>query len=97
MCECALRICFSLDLINFSGADSLHMIYSAELTRWVIFDSFVLATYGSQAYHKASIEAERVNALVKIHEIPPWGDGNLADRGVIKYFPILLHFEKMDV
>ena len=52
---------FSLDLINFSGVDSLHMIYSAELTRWVNFDSFVLATYGSQAYHKASIEAERVN------------------------------------
>lgn len=39
MWECALRVCecvnvlmrFSLDLINFSGADSLHMIYSAEL------------------------------------------------------------------
>ena len=24
-------MCFSLDLINFSGADSLHMIYSAVL------------------------------------------------------------------
>gem|GEM_PF-2780408 len=26
------------------------------------------------------------NALVGIHETSPWGDGNLADRGVIKYF-----------
>ena len=64
------------------------------LTRWVNFDSFVLATYGSQVYHKASIEAERVNALVKIHEIPPWGDGNLADRGVIKYFSNTIAFRK---
>ena len=55
---------FSLDLINFRGADSLHMIYSAELTRWVSFDSLMLATYGSQAYHKASIEAECVNVLM---------------------------------
>ena len=41
--------------------------------------------------------SEFVNALVKIHEIPSWGDGNLADRIVIKYFSNTLHFEKMDV
>ncbi len=26
------------------------------------------------------------NALVGIHETSPWGDGNLADMGVIKIF-----------
>lgn len=26
------------------------------------------------------------NALVGIHETAPWGDGNLVDKGVIKYF-----------
>ena len=41
------------------------------------------------------------NALVGIHETSPWGDGNLADRGVIKIFfkfqkqLYFLHFEKM--
>ena len=62
------------------------MIYSEELTRWVNFDSFVLATYGSQAYHKASIEAERVSALVKIHETSTWCEGNLADKGSGSYY-----------
>lgn len=41
------------------------------------------------------------NALVGIHETSPWGDGNLADRVVIKIFfkfqkqLYFLHFEKM--
>ena len=35
---------FSLDLINFSGADSLHMIYSAELFAVLIRIKAVLIT-----------------------------------------------------
>ena len=58
---------FSLDLINFSGADLLHMFFLAVLVavliriKAVLITLSVVATYGSQAYHKASIEAERVN------------------------------------
>ena len=52
---------FSLDLINFSGVDSLHMFFLAVLTRCINFDSLELATYGSQVYHKASVKAECVN------------------------------------
>ncbi len=34
------------------------------------------------------------NALVGIHETSPWGDGNLAERVVIKYFSNTFAFRK---
>ena len=75
-------MCFSLDLINFSGADSLHMLFLAVL--FAVLKRCPSHFQWSQAYLKASIEAECVNvlmrkcvsefvnALVKIHEVPPW-------------------------
>lgn len=54
-------MCFSLDLINFSGAQGLYRGRTCEC----------------------------VNALVSsrnANETSSWGDGNLADRGVIKTF-----------
>ena len=86
-------MCFSLDLINFSGADSLHMIYSAELFAVLIRIKAVLITLSVVAGIPQGLYRGRtcqcVNALVSsrnANETSPWGDGNLADKGVIKYF-----------
>lgn len=62
---------FSLDLIYFSGADSLHMIYSAELAG---------IPQSLQSRQNALVSFRNAN------ETSSWGDGNLADRGFIKIF-----------
>ncbi len=62
---------FSLDLINFSGADSL-----------LCFFSKVLAGIPQSLQSRQNALVSFRNA----NETSSWGDGNLADRGFIKIF-----------
>ena len=56
-------MCFSLDLINFSGADSLHMLFLAVLFAVLICIKAVLITLSVVAGIPQSLQS-RQNSLV---------------------------------